>query len=281
MIIAALAVLGLILGSFVNALVWRLREQAELTDKSSKSALKQRRELSITRGHSMCPNCRHALAAKDLVPVLSWLWLKGRCRYCHRPISGQYPLVELLTGALFVAAYLLWPLGMHGVGLLQFVFCLVFIVFFVALAVYDLKWLELPDRLTYPLIGLAAVQTLAVAFWEHSVSLLWQPAVAGLIIFALFWALYQVSKGAWIGGGDVKLALALGLITASPLRAFLVVFFASLLGTLVSLPLLARGPKQLKARIPFGPYLLLATLVVQLYGTQVVDWYQRLFLSVY
>lgn len=278
MIIVLLAVLGLILGSFVNALVWRLREQAGLEGKTSKSALKRRRALSITKGRSMCPQCGHELAAKDLVPVFSWLWLKGKCRYCQKPISWQYPVVELITAVLFVVAYVSWPLALTGVGLLQFIFCLIFIVFFVALAVYDLKWLELPDRLVFPLIGLAAVETAAVAVWEHSFSLLWQPVLAAAIIFGLFWLLFQASKGAWIGGGDVKLALALGLIAASPLRAFLVIFFASLLGTLASIPLLAKGQKGLQAHIPFGPFLLAATLLVLLWGSTLASAYDRLFL---
>lgn len=290
MIIVLLAVLGLILGSFINALVWRLRERAELSSKFldlSKSKKKQKdlenlrtkiQELSIWTGRSMCPECGHELAAKDLVPVFSWLWLKGRCRYCQKPISWQYPAVELVTAALFAVAYDSWPLAFTGIGLLQFIFCLIFIVFFVALAVYDLKWLELPDRLVFPLVGLAVVETIAVAVWQHSFNLLWQPVLSAAIIFGLFWLLFQVSKGAWIGGGDVKLALALGLIAASPLRVFLVIFFASLLGTLASVPILAKGRKGLQAHIPFGPFLLASTLIVLLWGSNLADAYTRLFL---
>ncbi|HEX7368051.1 MAG TPA: prepilin peptidase, partial [Candidatus Saccharimonadales bacterium] len=147
MIIVVLTVLGLIFGSFVNALVWRLHEQE---GKSKKS----RQQYSILNGHSMCPNCHHELAAKDLVPVLSWLWLRGKCRYCRKPISWQYPAVELMTGLLFVGSYLWWPLSLQGVGLFQFVVWLGFIVGFMALAVYDLRWFTLPNRIVYPLIAL-------------------------------------------------------------------------------------------------------------------------------
>lgn len=276
MIIAGLALLGIVLGSFVNALVWRLHEQVALDGKKGKAANKRRQELSIAKGRSMCPHCGHTLTTKDLVPVLSWLWLRGHCRYCKGLISWQYPLVELLTGILFALSYISWPHVLHGAWLFSFVVWLLALVFFVALAVYDLRWFLLPDRLVVPLTVLAAVHTVVLAVWLQSFSALWQPAVGGLIIFGLFWGLYQVSKGAWIGGGDVKVGFALGLLVGTPLRAFLVIFFASLIGTIVSIPLLARGKSGLKMRIPFGPYLLAATIIVGLYGGHIVSWYEQL-----
>ena len=285
--VVAIGLLGLVFGSFVNALVWRLHEKeavneervvvAKKKDSTKKlQALDTRlQDLSITKGRSMCPACHHTLAAKDLVPVFSWLYLRGKCRYCRATIPDS-PVVELAATALFVLAYYAWPLGFHGVGLLEFIFCLVFIVFFVALAVYDLRWFLLPDRLVFSLVAVAAVEVVSVAIWQHSWAAAWQPAAGALIIFGLFYGLFQVSKGVWIGGGDVKLAIALGLIVASPLRAFLVIFFASLLGTLASLPQLGRGKQGLKTHIPFGPYLLAATLIVLLSGTHIVDWYVNL-----
>src|SRR5665213_2769212 len=97
MIIALLALLGLVFGSFVNALVWRLHEQEVLLEKRKKPSKKQLEKLSILNGRSMCPHCKHELAIKDLVPLFSWIALKGKCRYCGKPISWQYPVVELLT----------------------------------------------------------------------------------------------------------------------------------------------------------------------------------------
>lgn len=291
MVIAVLIILGLILGSFVNALVWRLHEQAKLAgqraegkgqSKPSKQTLPSARspsDLSILKGRSMCPHCGHTLAAKDLVPVLSWIGLRGGCRYCHQPISWQYPLVELLVAGLFVWSYLAWPLGFTGVGLFQYVYWLLFIVIFVALAVYDLRWFTLPDRLVRPLVVLAVIEVVVVALLRQSWADVWQP-VAGLVIIAgLFYGLFQFSKGRWIGGGDVKLALALGLIAASPLRALLLLFLSSLLGTLASLPLVVRGKGGMKAHIPYGPYLLLAAVIVQLYGAHIILWYQNLLVS--
>src|SRR5260221_566501 len=104
MTIVALILLGLTFGSFINALVWRLHKQNEDSAKEQKVP-----NLSIATGRSMCPNCYHELAAKDLIPVLSWLSLGGKCRYCRQPISWQYPLVELLTAGLFTVSYIYWP----------------------------------------------------------------------------------------------------------------------------------------------------------------------------
>jgi prepilin signal peptidase PulO-like enzyme (type II secretory pathway) len=279
MIIVAIGVLGLIFGSFVNAFVWRLHELEALAGKKGKATAKRRRELSITRGRSMCPQCGHELASKDLVPVLSWVSLGGKCRYCQAPISWQYPIVELLTAVCFMLSYVAWPLAFDGVGILRFVVWLGFVVVFMALAVYDLHWFELPDRVVLPSIAVAGAYVLVAAAWQHSFSALWQPVVGALLIFGLFWVLYQVSDGRWIGGGDVKLAATLGLLAGSLSQAFLVIFVASLMGTLVSIPLLLQGRKGLKRHIPFGPYLLAGTFVVVLFGERMIDWYQRLLLG--
>ena len=278
MIIVAIGLLGLILGSFINAFVWRLHEQEAIRGKNSEAAQKRLKELSISKGRSMCPNCGHELAAKDLVPVLSWVWLRGKCRYCQKPISWQYPLIELTTMILFAVSYVCWPLGYQGAGLFQLVIWLFFVGAFVALALYDLRWFLLPDQIILPLVGVAIVEVMTVAIWRHNFGAVWQAVFSTAIIFGLFWGLFQVSKGAWIGGGDVKLALVLGLLAGTPLRAFLVIFFASLLGTLVSIPLIVKGKEGLKVHIPFGPYLLAAMIIVQLYGGHIVSWYQKLLL---
>lgn len=279
MIIVLLGVLGVIFGSFVNALVWRLHEQEALEGKKGKAAVDRRRALSISKGRSMCTHCGHELAAKDLVPVLSWLWLRGQCRYCQKPIGWQYPVVELATGVLFAVSYAVWPHQLHGLGLVQFVAWLVFAVAFVALTVYDLRWMLLPDRIVYPLIALAALLTCVGALWTGKWADLYEPLLGGAIIFGLFWGLFQLSKGNWIGGGDVKLALVLGMLAGTPFRALLVLFLASLLGTLGSLPVMLHSKRALALRVPFGPYLLLATTIVVLFGDHISAWYQRLLLG--
>ena len=278
MIVFALGIFGLIFGSFVSALTYRMHEQDALRGKKGSKAAKRRRELSMMHGRSLCPHCGHVLAAKDLVPVLSWLWLRGRCRYCHARIPDT-PVPELLTGLLFGLSYAAWPYGFASPGAARFTLWLAVLVIFVALTVYDMCWSLLPDRLVFPLTGIVVVQVAAVAAIQHSFAALWLPAAGGAVLFGLFWLLFQVSKGAWIGGGDVKLALALGMLAGTPYRALIVIFFASLIGTVISIPQLLQGRQGLTKQVPFGPPLMLATYIVVLWGGQITSWYQHLFIG--
>jgi prepilin signal peptidase PulO-like enzyme (type II secretory pathway) len=273
MIVLLLVLLGLCFGSFINALVWRLYQQSLPKRKHPKGI-----NLSILNGRSVCPGCGHQLAAKDLIPVLSWLTLRGRCRYCQRSISWQYPLVEASTALLFVGSYVWWPFGWSGVGIFQFVVWLIILVGFMALAIYDLRWMLLPDRVVKPLAILAVGQVIVLAVVKGDNALLWA-AVWGLACLpGLFLVLYWASRGRWIGFGDVKLAVVLGLLVGGPLRAILLLFVASLVGSVVSLPLLATGRKALSRRVPFGPFLIIATIIVYLFGTGLITWYKRQFL---
>jgi len=275
MTVLALFLLGLCFGSFTNALVWRLHE----LETSKKLTKKQRQELSILHGRSMCPHCRHGLAWYDLLPIASWLSLEGKCRYCHHPISWQYPLVELLGALLFAGSYLAWPYGFDAAGIVAFGFWLVFLIGFLALAVYDLRWMLLPNKVVYVLLGLAVVLTLFKLFtWGDPGAVLVEALAGFLSIGGLFYVLYQVSGGKWIGGGDVKLGFMIGILVGGPLNSLLVIFIASSLGTLVSLPLMARKSLKATSRIPYGPFLLAATVVTYLYGARVADWYTQAFL---
>lgn len=271
MILVVLAALGLVLGSFVNALIWRVRAQ--------ETAAKPNKDLSILHGRSMCPSCRHTLQALDLIPVISWVALRGKCRYCHKPISRLYPLVELLTAALFIVSYLFWPEVIIGQQQLLFAFWLIFVTGFVALLVYDARWMMLPNRIIYPLMVLAAGQWLAV-WWIYGLSgqQLLDIGLSVLVAGGIFYVLFQVSGGKWIGGGDVKLGFLLGLLIAKPVHSFLLLFMAALLGSLVSIPLMIVGKAGRKTRIPFGPFLLAGGFVVMLFGAAIIGWYQRVFL---
>ncbi len=274
MIIVILVVLGLVLGSFVNALVWRLHEQGK------KSAKAKGKNLSIMRGRSMCPQCRHELAAKDLVPVLSWLSLKGKCRYCGKPISVQYPLVEVALAVLFVISYIWWPVALGGAQTAVFVLWLALQVGLLALLVYDLRWMLLPSRLIYPLAALALVQAVInMTQADHPAMFLGKEVLAVLIGGGIFYVLYQVSGGKWIGGGDIRLGALLGLIASTPARSALLIFGAALLGSLVSLPLMAASRLKRSSTIPFGPFLITAIVIVQLFGGHILNWYQQTFIN--
>lgn len=272
MIIAEMVILGLCFGSFVNALVWRLYEQG-LPAKQRAANLK---ELSITKGRSMCPNCKHTLAAKDLIPVFSWLQLRGRCRYCKRPIGWQYPAVEVATAVLFVLSYVFWPYAFDGQGIFLLVCWLVAIVGLMALLVYDARWMLLPNKIVFPLIGLGVVQTTVNAvFFDGGIRSVIDALAAVVVAGGIFYILFQLSRGKWIGGGDVKLGYAIGLFLGSPMLAFLMLFTASLLGISASLPSLITKRMSVGSRIPFGPFLIVATMIVMLFGTAVIEWYKN------
>src|SRR5690606_10697569 len=137
--------------------VWRLK-----TQESSKKSTK---ELSVISGRSMCPLCKHMLSAKDLVPVISWLSLRGKCRYCQKPISWQYPLIELVTATAFGLSFAYWPRELVGtLELTLFGLWLASVVCFIALAVYDAKWMLLPDKIMRPLVALSLLGVVLAAF---------------------------------------------------------------------------------------------------------------------
>lgn len=235
-------------------------------------------ELSIMRGRSMCVTCHHPLAAKDLIPILSWVLLGGRCRYCRSPISIQYPIVEALTAVLFVASYAYWPTGFNASGIFGLIIWCFFLTAFMALAVYDLRWFLLPDRIVFPLIALALIYVLLQATIFHGGWEFASHAFAGAaLLTGVFLALYVCSQGRWVGFGDVKLTIVLGLLAGSPEKAILLLFVAAMFGTLVAIPLLIKGKATAKTQLPFGPFLLVAAVAVSLFGTSLIHWYLRFF----
>lgn len=276
MVYAVLFIVGLALGSFVNAFVWRWHRQAAARKKPSAG---QASRYSILNGRSMCPSCRHELTALDLVPVLSWLWLRGHCRYCKKPISAQYPLVELSVAALFVLSYAFWPVKLQGAEIAAFCLWLLALVGLAILTVYDLRWQLLPNKIVLGVAAIAIVQALVRIFasaqpGNEVINIILGAAVGG----GIFYLLFQASAGTWIGGGDVKLGFLLGILAATPGRSFLLIFLAALLGSAASVPLLLAGRLQRSSRVPFGPFLILAVIIVVLFGASILGWYQRTFI---
>lgn len=270
MLILLIVLLGLCLGSFVNALVWRVHE----LESNPKLSLEKRKELSVLNGRSICVHCRHTLSWFDLLPVAGWLSLAGKCRYCHKPISWQYPLVEIITTSLFLVSYSVWPYGFDMTGIILFVIWLVFLTGFMALAVYDIRWMQLPDRIVFPLIGLAVVHVgIMMIHSDKPVATLTGAILGFIAIVGLFYALLQLSQGKWIGGGDVKLALVIGPLIGSGFLSLAVIFIASLIGSVLALPFLINKSLESDSHIPFGPLLIVSTVIVYLYGTQIIDWY--------
>lgn len=257
----ALAWLGLAFGSFVNALVWRVKHQQ-----------------SIAHGRSRCVHCLHQLSAKDLVPVFSWLMLRGRCRYCGKPIAKQYPIIELAGGLIFVVSYLFWPGGLHNTGdWVPLVFWLAVSVGLLALLVYDWKWMLLPNKILYPTLALAVAGRLIylISFEDSKLIALTEWALSLTVASGIFWLLFMASKGKWIGYGDVRLGLITGTVLASPDKSLMMIFLASMLGTIFVMPSLVTGRKELADKLPYGPFLIIATAVTLLFSSSILDSYNR------
>ncbi|MFI2752061.1 prepilin peptidase [Cellulomonas sp. P22] len=254
-IVATVGVFGLAIGSFLNVVVWRVP-----------------RGESIVSPPSACPRCRHAIRARDNVPVLSWLVLRGRCRDCAAPISVRYPLVEATTAILF--ALVAWHFG--AVAVLPAVLYVVAIS--VALALIDIDVRRLPDAIVLPSYPVA-VALLALASWNPGGASDWGALVRALIGGASMFLAYFVLVIVYppgMGLGDVKLAGVLGLFLGWFGWSALVVgwFSAFLLGGVFSVGLLLTGRAGRKSGIPFGPWLLLGGAVGVACGTTIWDWYQ-------
>ncbi len=269
MVYVLLVFFGVCLGSFVNALVWRTRQR--------QAGSKKDRDLSILSGRSMCPRCRHELAAKDLIPIISWLALGGRCRYCKKPISIQYPVVEASIAIVFVASYIFWPQALHGGQIVLFVAWLAASVGLLALLVYDTKWMLLPNPILYPTLFVAAAGRLIYLVGyepdKAGATILWISSVA--VAAGIFGLLFYASRGRWIGFGDVRLGLITGTLLASPAKSFLMIFLASLLGLAAALPSMIAGKRQLSGKIPYGPFLIAATFICLLFSSGPIDWYKK------
>jgi leader peptidase (prepilin peptidase)/N-methyltransferase len=247
--IALLAVLGAIIGSFLNVVIHRLPTGESLVSPGSR-----------------CPSCGKAIAPYDNVPVLSWILLQGRCRNCGARISPRYPAVELLTAAAFAAVVAVRGFDNDLVLELPFVACLI------ALAGIDLDHKLLPNKIVYPMAAYGLVATAIVDtddLVEHLI------AGAGAFAF-LFIAVLAYPRG--MGMGDVKLAGAMGLyLGLSIVPAMLIAF---LTGTLVGLGIIAReGAQARKKAVPFGVFLALGGIVGVLAGPELIELYEDRFLD--
>lgn len=252
------AVLGACFGSFAGATAWRLHERRDFVNDRSE-----------------CEHCHHKLSALDLVPVLSWVFLAGRCRYCRKPIGISAIIAELFGAVTFVVSYLAWPFGFEGwlpIGL--FGLWLVALVFMAVLFVYDLRWKLLPDRVTFPLIALGVLLFAGkhILLGTSPMSWLLELALAMLPVAGVYGALYVYSHGKWVGMGDVKFGVFMGLVLSwqSGLGAL---FLANLIGSIYILPQLAFGKMKRSAKVPFGPFLIIATIAAFLWGDVLVSWY--------
>jgi len=258
-------ILGLAVGSFLNVVIFRLESGEKIVNSRSK-----------------CLRCGHILAWYDLIPVLSFIFLKGKCRYCNGKISWQYPAVELSTAILFVLItnYKLQITNYeHLISNIQYpILSLLFWFFIISsliiIFVYDLKHYIIPDRIVYPAIIIAIGFNLFnnIQYPISNILSVFNFLIPAVVAGGFFYTIVAITKGKGMGGGDVKLAFLMGLILGWPLITFSV-FLSFILGSLVGIYLILTGRKKMKSMIPFGPFLILGTFIGLFWGKKIVEWY--------
>jgi leader peptidase (prepilin peptidase) / N-methyltransferase len=247
-------VYGLVLGSFLNVVIWRV----------------PRRE-SIVKPRSHCPACDTQIATRDNIPLVSWIALRGRCRHCGNPISIRYPLVELFTGVLFAAVGVRFA---HSWALPAF---LVLTGALIAISVIDLEHFIIPNRIVYP-VGIAGVVLLGLAaLIQDHWGAFGRSLLGALAAFTFFFVLHLVSPRG-MGFGDVRLSFVLGLFLGWLGWAQLVggLFAGFFFGAVIGILLIAVGGRDRRQHIPFGPYLAAGTMTFVLAGDQLVGWWRAL-----
>jgi len=246
---------GLAVGSFLNSIIYRLQTGENFL---------------FTR--SYCPYCKHILNWQDLIPILSFLILKRKCRYCQQKISWQYPLVEIATAILFLV-------GFNPQNFLFSIFYFLIASLLIIIFVYDLKHYIIPDKVIYPAILIVGIWYLVSGIFFHFYTKYYilNTLYSGLGAAVFFLAIVVISKGKWMGSGDIKLALFMGLFLGFP-NILVALFSAFLLGAIIGLGLIIAGKKTLKSEVPFGPFLVTGTFIALFFSNQIINWYLNLFL---
>src|SRR3989338_2999788 len=263
---------GSVLGSFAKAIADRSLSQRSFG------------------GRSYCSHCKKTLRWYDLFPILSYLILRGRCRYCHTLIGLDYPLTEVILGfimALFLSQTTVqftdsadpFKITLFIMGLIFNIFVIV-VLYIVALT--DIRKMLIPDRVILPSIGIGFIALLVIYLTKYLLFPVWltvEPFVrsvaAGLGIGLFFATLIIITKGRGMGGGDVKLGAFIGLSLGFP-NSLVALMLAFLTGAIVSIFLILFKRKRFGQTIPFGPFLVLGSYISLLWGRQIVDWYLRL-----
>lgn len=280
-IFLTLVLFGLCLGSFAAASVWRLRarqliddkKNGEKVDKTEYERLKKISKKSFLNDHSRCLDCSYILKWYDLVPLISWLSLGGKCRRCHKPIGYLEPMSEIGLALFFVLSYAFWPYPLEsGIEIARLLIWLISGVGLEILFIYDKKWFLLPSIVNYSVILLGLCNAVLVLIEsQDKTGTLISIIGAVIILSGLYWFLGIISKGRWIGQGDVWLGLGLALLLADWKLAFIALFSANLVGCLIVFPALISRKLNLKSHVPFGPLLIIGFVIAGLAGNYFIN----------
>jgi leader peptidase (prepilin peptidase)/N-methyltransferase len=243
---------GLAFGSFANVLISRLKIRKNGSN-----------QIDLVTG-SYCDNCGESLAWYEIIPVISYIFLKGKCRNCGKPIPISLPLVELTCGLLSLILYFFFGLTVES-GLLFLIGILLIAIF-----VYDLKNQLIPDYYIYSGLVLAVIYNIYLAL---SGSLVLIDLVYALTVGSgLLYLINVISHGEGMGMGDVKLMLVIGLVLGWPLTG-LQVYLSFILGGIIGLVLIMIGNKNFKSQVPFGPILITGYFISLLYGNEILNYF--------
>lgn len=257
-------IFGLFIGSFLNVVVWRLYSGEP-----------------IANDRSRCPQCKKIISWYDNVPLVSFIILQGKCRKCRNKISWQYPLVELVTGVLFAAVgWKFW--GSDLSSYLEVVYLCAVVGILIVIAVYDAIHMEIPDNVLNSGIFLSVIHNLIFDWFSPAsgIDIMQVRTYSGVLAatagFLFFFSLVVVSKEKWMGWGDAYLAILLGLVLGWP-NIIMALFLSFLFGSFYAIILLALKKYGWKDEIPFGPFLVLGTIVVIFFYEPILTWYWNLF----
>lgn len=264
------AIFGLLIGSFLNVVIHRLprmmqRESDNYVAQESGKPMPHTDRYNIVVPRSACPHCGHQITALENIPVVSYLFLRGKCIECKTPISIRYPIVELLTGAL--SALLIWRFGSGIAGLAT----LVFAYLLIAMTFIDADTRLLPDDLTLPLLWCGLLVNLNGTFVPLGEAVV--GAAAGyLALWSVYWLFKLATGKEGMGYGDFKLLAALGAWLGWKMLP-VIILLSSLVGAIVGISLILFARRGRDNPIPFGPYLAAAGLIALLYGKQMTQAY--------
>lgn len=260
--IVFVAMYGLIGGSFVTAWLYRLRTNRK-----------------VSSGRSVCEDCKKTLHWYELIPLLSWLIQKGRCRQCQKQISALYPAIEITTALLFVASYaVLYPFT-DVFGYVELGYWAVSLVILTTLMFYDLLWLELPDKAVLSLYVVSLLYVVTSFFVNQDIALLFNRLLTAVSVFALFYGIFSIKEGKYIGGGDVKMLPALGVVLGFEQFLFMILI-SSLFGSVVGITMILLKKLKREQPLPFGPFLIGSFIMMFLLGEQIIYRYNEFFISI-
>ena len=254
-------ILGLLMGSYSYATAWRILH--------FKGDYRK-----VLEGRSKCDRCNHVLSVFDLIPVVSYIFLKGRCRYCGKKFSPHSTYVEIVSVFLFLISGLYFRHNFNYWYIFA-VFWFLILTLFLVLSVYDFIKQILPTELVYILYGIVFLGLLSYSFNSGDYVVLKNHLIGMIFSFSIFYIIYQVSSGRWMGGGDVRLVGALGLIVGGIMDSVIMIYIASLCGLIYS-GVFYIFKRKLDRIIPFGPFLMLGCFIVFVFNPEINNFLKNL-----